>query len=79
MKKKVISMLLAAAMITAMTAGCGNSSNDNKGDDAAAGSETDGSTGELENVSLTMWGAEEDQAMLQEMIDAFKEEYYVKC
>jgi len=89
MKKKVISMLLAAAMITAMTAGCGNSSNGNKGDDAAAGSETDGagdqadasdgSTGELENVSLTMWGAEEDQAMLQEMIDAFKEEYKDKA
>lgn len=42
MKKKVISMLLAAAMITAMTAGCGNSSDANKGGDTGAGSETDG-------------------------------------
>ena len=42
MKKKVISMLLAAAMITAMTAGCGNSSDANKGGDTGAGSETGG-------------------------------------
>ncbi|HIW81432.1 MAG TPA: extracellular solute-binding protein [Candidatus Acetatifactor stercoripullorum] len=30
---------------------------------------------EKQDVSLTMWGAEEEQAMLQSMIDSFKEHY----
>lgn len=87
MKKKVVSMLLIATMTTAMFAGCGSSSDDNQGgadasDNTQSGSadaDAGGGSGELENVSLTMWGAEEDQAMLQEMIDAFKEEYKDKA
>ncbi len=85
MKQRVISMLIAAAITTAMTAGCGSSSDGTKGnDDVADGGEESANGdsnaaqkngGELEDVSLTMWGAEEDQTMLQEMIDSFKEEY----
>ena len=30
---------------------------------------------EKENVTLSMWGAEEDQEMLREMVDAFEEKY----
>lgn len=30
---------------------------------------------EKENVTLSVWGAEEDQEMLGEMVDAFKEKY----
>lgn len=94
MKKKVISVLLVTAMTAAMLAGCGDSdkggSNDSNdaaktdgsdaadkgGDDAA---DSNSGSGELEKVTLTMWGAEEDQTMLQEMIDAFKEEYKDKA
>lgn len=55
----------------------GSDAADKGGDDAAADSNS--GSGELEKVSLTMWGAEEDQTMLQEMIDAFKEEYKDKA
>lgn len=30
---------------------------------------------EKENVTLSVWGAEEDQEMLNEMVDAFEEKY----
>ena len=30
---------------------------------------------EKENVTLSVWGAEEDQEMLSEMVDAFEEKY----
>ena len=30
---------------------------------------------EKESVTLTVWGAEEDQEMLNEMVDAFEEKY----
>lgn len=91
MKKKVVSMLLIATMTTALFSGCGGSSDSGQssGTDGENQPAEDGSgdtaddagsgSGELENVSLTMWGAEEDQAMLQEMIDAFKEEYKDKA
>lgn len=54
----------------------GDDAADKGGDDAA---DNNAGSGDLEKVSLTMWGAEEDQAMLQEMIDAFKEEYKDKA
>lgn len=34
-----------------------------------------GASAEVQDVSLTVWGAEEDQAMLQEMINSFEEQY----
>lgn len=69
MKKKLVSVLVSAAMISTLLAGCGGgSSEENTGE---AGS----SSGEKQDVSLTLWGAEEDQALLQSLIDSFKEEY----
>lgn len=72
MKKKVLSALLIAAMTASMVAGCGSSSDD-KG--SSAGKDTQAASAEKKSVSLRMWGAEEDQTMLQGMIDSFKEEY----
>lgn len=65
MKKKLISMLVSAAMVSVLLAGCSSGSSDEPAADS----------GEKQNVSLTLWGAEEDQALLQNLIDSFKEEY----
>lgn len=68
MKKKLVSVLLSAAMVSVLLAGCGG------GSDSSDGSTSADST-EKQDVKLTMWGAEEDQALLQSLIDSFKEEY----
>ena len=58
-------MLVSAAMASVLLAGCSSGSSDEPAADS----------GEKQNVSLTLWGAEEDQALLQNLIDSFKEEY----
>ena len=68
MKKKLVSVLLSAAMVSVLLAGCGG------GSDSSDGGSSADST-EKQDVKLTMWGAEEDQALLQSLIDSFKEEY----
>lgn len=68
MKKKLVSVLISAAMVSVLLAGCGGNS-----DDGGSGSSQD--SGEKQNVSLTLWGAEEDQTLLQSLIDSFEEEY----
>ena len=47
---------------------CGNTK-----DEGTSG--TKANSGEKSKVDLVMWGAEEDQSMLQEMIDSFEKEY----
>ena len=66
MKKKLVSVLLSAAMVATLAAGCGS---DKKEDTGAV---TDG---EKQTVALRLWGAEEDQSLLQSLIDSFEEEY----
>lgn len=65
MKKKVISVLLCMTVISGLVAGCGS----NTSDDGSAPS------GEKQKVELTMWGQENDQEMLQDMIDKFVDTY----
>lgn len=83
--KKLAAMLLTMTMAFSLAA-CGNSqSQDAAGSDTAAESapaETETAESakaeapaEKQDVSLRVWGAEEDQAMLQEMIEAFKTNY----
>ena len=63
---------MAMTMVASLTAcGSGNDSGSNAG--GGAGGSAGG--GEKQTVSLRMWGAEEDQKMLQEMIDSFVAEY----
>lgn len=75
--KKLVALMMAATMAFSLAA-CGNS--DGGGSTTPAGG-ADGSTqqapipAEKQNVSLRMWGAEEDQTMLQGMIDSFIAEY----
>ena len=68
MKKKVVSVLLSAAMVTAMLAGCGGGSDEVQQGDAAA-------SGEKQTVALRMWGAEEDQDFLKGMAESFAVNY----
>ncbi len=66
--KKLVALAMATTMAASLVA-CGNS-----GDDAAAGSSA-AVPAQKQDVTLRMWGAEEDQAMLQGMIDSFKTKY----
>lgn len=86
--KKLVAMLLTMTMAFSLAA-CGNSqSQDAAGSDTAAESapaETETAEpaetakaetpAEKQDVSLRVWGAEEDQTMLQEMIETFKTNY----
>lgn len=62
--ERKIAGILVMAMFALGFAGCGQ-----KGDDP------DKETKKLQSVTLSMWGAKEDQEMLREMADAFVEEY----
>lgn len=90
MKKKLLAALLTVSMVAAMVTGCGSSAEETApAEDAAAETteaaeetteSTEGSTEsaevtEKQDVSLRLWGAEEDQAMLQSMIDSFVANY----
>ncbi len=80
--RKFVALSLCLA-VTASLAGCSpSSSSDSTGATGASGnadntSAVDGgnTSGEIPTVNLTMWGAEEDQAVLQTMIDSFIENY----
>lgn len=62
MKKKLLVLGLAGIMAVAGFTGCGGSKGGDKGEDGKKA------------VALTVWGAEEDQELLQGMIDNFKKE-----
>jgi len=62
--KKAMALLLTAAMSTTLLAGCGNKKDDNAKSDNKGGSK---------KVSLKVWGAQDDQALLKEMVESFKE------
>lgn len=81
MKKKLLTLLVTATTLVTMTA-CGSPDTDsnqsNESTNNEAGSEAqqeEVNAGKKQDVVLRMWGAEEDQAMLQGMIDTFVEEY----
>lgn len=83
--KKLVALLMTMSMAVSLAA-CGNSdTQENTGNVAETSQAQESSSAEAstsveapaekQDVSLTMWGAEEDQAMLQSMIDSFKEHY----
>ena len=78
MKKKVVSLLMVSAMLISVMGGCGSSAASQENGDmeisTEAGRESD-SSDDSGTVSLTVWGAEEDQALLNEIVDSFKKEY----
>lgn len=68
MRKKLVSMLLCATMITTMVTGCGSSSDDKKKD-------TKSEKKSSETVELTVWGAEGDQDFLKGVVENFEKTY----
>lgn len=64
--KKKSSILLPVLLLTALLSGCQNNSPDSLKDGQASGTDT---------VNLTVWGAEEDEELLRQIIDGFKTEY----
>lgn len=72
--KKAIALTLAGAMALSLAA-CGGSASvstaASESTSAAAGTD---STAAIEDVTLTMWGAEEDQDLLRQISDKFIEE-----
>ena len=89
MKKKIISMLLCATMgtLVAFVTGCGsdpaspsnssqsNGENTEGTDDKTGGDDTAGSAASGETIKLTLWGAEEDQNLLKELVGKFEDTY----
>ena len=58
MKKKVLSVLLSVAMMSALLVGCGNSSsNPAPADDAAASDDAAAASGEVEELTWMFWDA----------------------
>lgn len=82
MKKKLLAAILSVSMVAALC-GCGGSGNTATQEPAAQGAQeettkTEEKTeapAEKQDVSLRLWGAEEDQTMLQGMIESFKANY----
>ena len=68
--KKAIALTLAGAMALSLAA-CGGSASVAASESTAAESTA---TGAIEDVTLTMWGAEEDQDLLRQISDKFIEE-----
>ncbi len=69
MKKKIVAILLSGVMALSLLACGGASSNDTS---ASTGSTPSNSTvTNDETVTLTMWGAEEDQELLRKLADEF--------
>ncbi len=83
MKKKTLACFLAAILCLPALTGCGGSSSTQNGE--AVDSTEAGAMGqETQNVSdgvvtLTVWGAEEDQELLAEIVESFKAEYAGKA
>lgn len=85
MKKKLLAALLTASMVATMLVGCGGSAEEAAPSTDAAQTETkteetknetaETAPAEKQDVTLRMWGAEEDQEMLQGMIDSFVANY----
>lgn len=75
MRRKLLSLLLCATMVTTMVTGCGDSK-DSTSDTAGSSSSSESSGAATdETVKLTLWGAEEDQDLLKELVGKFESTY----
>jgi len=83
MKSKVLAVLVSVSLLATIFVGCGKTeTTETTGTEVGTTEEVKEETTEtteLENVTLVMWGAEEDQVMLGEMIESFKTFYADKA
>ena len=70
--KKILALLLAAIMVLSLAA-CGGNSDPT--DDPNAGGNTPVETDPPAPIDLVLWGAEEDQALLADLVEKFKAAY----
>lgn len=81
MKKKILATIVCMAMVVGTLTGCGGGSSETAPAESseAADEQTEASDSEAaggsETVSLTVWGAEEDQTLLAELVEDFKAAY----
>lgn len=76
--KKILAMLLAIVMVLGLFAGCADTeSDDTKNTETSKNTEVDnkeeskGDDAQTGDVTLVLWGSEEDQTLLRAMADAF--------
>ena len=73
--KKLLALLLAAVMVLSLAA-CGGSGKTAETQAPAAGNAAPAAPAASGGpISLTLWGAEEDQALLAELVEKFKAQY----
>ena len=73
--KKLLALLLAFVMILSLTACGGNGGTAEIQAPAANNTNTEAADASNETVALTLWGAEEDQALLAQLVEDFKAAY----
>lgn len=73
--KKLLALLLAFVMILSLTACGGNGGTAETQAPAANNANTEAADASNETVALTLWGAEEDQALLAQLVEDFKAAY----
>ena len=73
--KKLLALLLAFVMILSLTACGGNGGTAETQAPAANNTNTEAADASNETVALTLWGAEEDQALLAQLVEDFKAAY----
>lgn len=76
--KKIAAVAVAAAMTLSLAA-CGSKTETPSTTTVGGNNATTAAPAEKETITLTMWGAEEDQKMLQGMIDSFIAQYSDKA
>ncbi len=76
-KKKWLVLTLVVSMLITTLIGCNKSASQNEGNTKGEVTDNDAMQGDSKNqdVSLTLWGAEQDEEILQKMIDSFIEKY----
>ncbi len=73
--KKLLALLLTFVMILSLTACGGNGGTAETQAPAANNTNTEAADASNETVALTLWGAEEDQALLAQLVEEFKAAY----
>lgn len=76
-KKKWLVLTLVVSMLITTLIGCNKSASQNEGNTKGEVTDNDSvqSDSKKQDVSLTLWGAEQDEELLQKMIDSFIEKY----
>lgn len=75
MRRKLVAIMLSLASMSMMLTGCGGSEKPSETSQEVQTEEEQGATGEGGVVTLKVWGATDDQALLAEMVESFKTKY----